>query len=408
LDDHDPAVRRETCTGLYKMCLGMATNGRTGLSCTAPLLSVLLEFLDDALVMKPANRRSELPGAVEDGKEPYGPACRDYFWILCRLVENLLSHESQRSDADALIDFDALARQLGRGITNRKAYEKRHGDSAPDDALVGALQLLHCVMKHHPSFKSSPEGQEFLLHLLECLFALPTPREKDLPKCKSGNSRTACYDLLVEMCKGCSANYLLLHGKLMDIHRAEAHKPYPWEYWPREDGRSDCGYVGLTNLGATCYMAACVQQLYMIPLARDCILKSSVSFDDANAGKYSSTLYELQRMFAYLRESQRKAYNPLSFCKTYEMDHQPLNTGEQKDMAEFFIDLLSKMEDMTPELKLVVKKLFCGTLTNNVVSLDCDHVSRTAEDFYTVRCQVKPSSFKCFLHRRLCIGISNI
>jgi hypothetical protein len=93
------------------MCLGIATNGRTGLSCTAPLLSVLLEFLDDALLMKPANRRSELPGAVEDGKEPYGPACRDYFWILCRLVENLLTHESHRRDADALIDFDALARQ---------------------------------------------------------------------------------------------------------------------------------------------------------------------------------------------------------------------------------------------------------------------------------------------------------
>ena len=59
-------------------------------------------------------------------------------------------------------------------------------------------------------------------------------------------------------------------------------------------------------------------------------------------------------------------------------------------MAEFFIHLLSKMEDMTPELKRIVKKLFCGTLTNNVVSLDCDHVSRTAEDFYTVRCQVCP------------------
>ena len=51
------------------------------------------------------------------------------------------------------------------------------------------------------------------------------------------------------------------------------------------------------------------------------------------------------------------------------MDHQPLNTGEQKDMAEFFIDLLSKLEEMTDELKTLVKKLFCGTTTNNVVSL---------------------------------------
>lgn len=51
------------------------------------------------------------------------------------------------------------------------------------------------------------------------------------------------------------------------------------------------------------------------------------------------------------------------------MDHQPLNTGEQKDMAEFFIDLVSKMEEMTPELKKLVKRLFCGVLSNNVVSL---------------------------------------
>lgn len=51
------------------------------------------------------------------------------------------------------------------------------------------------------------------------------------------------------------------------------------------------------------------------------------------------------------------------------MDHQPLNTAEQKDMAEFFIDLVSKLEEMTPPLKTVVKKLFCGVLSNNVVSL---------------------------------------
>lgn len=70
------------------------------------------------------------------------------------------------------------------------------------------------------------------------------------------------------------------------------------------------------------------------------------------------------------------------------MDHQPLNTAEQKDMAEFFIDLVSKLEEMTPPLKEVIKKLFCGVISNNVVSLDCDHVSRTLEEFYTVRCQV--------------------
>jgi ubiquitin carboxyl-terminal hydrolase 34 len=76
--------------------------------------------------------------------------------------------------------------------------------------------------------------------------------------------------------------------------------------------------------------------------------------------------YKIKFLF---QESERKAYNPRSFCKVYTMDHQPLNTGEQKDMAEFFIDLVSKLEEMTPELKKLVKTLFGGVISNNVVSL---------------------------------------
>ena len=53
---------------------------------------------------------------------------------------------------------------------------------------------------------------------------------------------------------------------------------YHWDHWPHEDGRSNCGYVGLTNLGATCYMATCMQHLYMIPQARKSILEAKVGF----------------------------------------------------------------------------------------------------------------------------------
>lgn len=57
---------------------------------------------------------------------------------------------------------------------------------------------------------------------------------------------------------------------------SESHASYPWDYWPHEDGRSKCGYVGLTNLGATCYMATCMQHLYMIPQARQSVLQAKV------------------------------------------------------------------------------------------------------------------------------------
>ena len=34
------------------------------------------------------------------------------------------------------------------------------------------------------------------------------------------------------------------------------------------------------------------------------------------------------------------------------MDKQPLNTAEQKDMTEFFTDLIGKIEEMSPALVL--------------------------------------------------------
>ncbi|XP_055619621.1 ubiquitin carboxyl-terminal hydrolase puf [Toxorhynchites rutilus septentrionalis] len=383
LDDPEPTVRREACAALYRLCLG---NAQTYYELMAPLLSKLVSLLSLAEKMRPQNQTYHL--SPDEGKEPYGPACRDYFWLLCRLVDSLspdlvkdcggeLSRKSSGS-----IGIESMCRQVSKSILDRDYLESRHG--SPDDGLFGLLNLMANLIKFDPQFKFSEDGQEFIARIFQSLFELPSPDDREKPKCKSHGARAAAYDLLVEMCKNAPKNYLLLHGRLMQQHRAGPHSPYPWDYWPRDEGRSECGYVGLTNLGATCYMASCIQHLFMTPQTRDAIL--SISPDAPQ--KHKATLYELQRMFAYLMESERKAYCPRSFCRVYQMDHQPLNTGEQKDMAEFFIDLVSKLEDMTPELKALVKRVFCGVISNNVVSLDCGHVSRTLEEFYTVRCQV--------------------
>uniref|UniRef100_A0A182P423 ubiquitinyl hydrolase 1 n=1 Tax=Anopheles epiroticus TaxID=199890 RepID=A0A182P423_9DIPT len=397
LDDPEPAVRREACAALYRLCLG---NSQTYYELMAPLLSKLVTLLPLAENMKPQSLTGGPGGGIygallsagDETKEPYGPACRDYFWLLCRLVdalspELLRGHVSNPGAGDELqprdaIGLDDMCQQVARSILERDYLESRHG--SPDDGLFGLLNLMANLLKFDPPFKYSMAGQEFMISVFCCLFELPSPEDREKPKCKSHAARAAAYDLLVEMCRNAPKNYLLLHGKLMHQHRAGPHSPYPWDYWPQDEGRSECGYVGLTNLGATCYMASCIQHLFMTPQTRDAIL--SISTDAPQ--KHKATLCELQRMFAYLMESERKAYCPRSFCRVYQMDHQPLNTGEQKDMAEFFIDLVSKLEEMTPDLKNLVKRIFCGVISNNVVSLDCGHVSRTLEEFYTVRCQV--------------------
>ena len=65
--------------------------------------------------------------------------------------------------------------------------------------------------------------------------------------------------------------------KLVLTAITDSHVSYTWDNWPHEEERSKCGYVGLTNLGATCYMATCMQHLYMIPQARRSVLEAKVS-----------------------------------------------------------------------------------------------------------------------------------
>lgn len=55
-----------------------------------------------------------------------------------------------------------------------------------------------------------------------------------------------------------------------------SHAAYKWDYWPHEDVRAECRFVGLTNLGATCYLASTIQQLYMIPEARQAVFTAKV------------------------------------------------------------------------------------------------------------------------------------
>ncbi|XP_050671951.1 ubiquitin carboxyl-terminal hydrolase puf [Leptidea sinapis] len=384
LDDADPAVRREAGSALYRLCAG----GQV--SVLAPMLHLLLQHLPRAADMRPhalpLHHHEAVHHHTEEGKEPYGPACRDYFWLVCRLIDGLPEDyfkEGALTEDSGAPDLNELCEQLSTSLEKREIIEKRGEPCVPDDGLYGQLSLLTHLLKHPLPFKTSEQGTRCLEAVFGFLFYVPNPNQRNLPKCKSQKSRAAAYDLLIELVRGAPDNYMILYDKLMEHHKPAGDSVYPWDYWPAEESRSECGHVGLTNLGATCYMASCMQHLYMMPRARAAVLRAQPA-----RSRHAPVLREMQRMFAYLTESERKAYNPRSFCKVYQMDHQPLNTGEQKDMAEFFIDLVSKIEEMTPELKNLVKTLFCGVLSNNVVSLDCGHVSRTLEEFYTVRCQV--------------------
>lgn len=165
---------------------------------------------------------------------------------MSRLIDSLpedLVKESLEKPDKCIIDINGLCHKISRSILTRDFHETRHR-TVDDDGLIGLLNLLTNLLKHRPSFQTEKEGQELLLEIFDFLFALPTPKLRHVPKCKSARARSAAFDLLVELVKRSPKNYAVLHEKLLKQNQPGPNSPYPWDYWPHEDGRSECGYVG--------------------------------------------------------------------------------------------------------------------------------------------------------------------
>jgi len=246
------------------------------------------------------------------------------------------------------------------------------------------------------------------------------------PACKTSESRSAAFSLLLTL-----TNPLLsTHFDTLTKQSALEKLPNPmvhiscllndfilprhigrgnigngiksWAYQPLGMEKAACGYVGLRNLAATCYMNSLMQQFYMLPQFRSRIFsltpfvktegepeKKDALLDSRNV------LFQLQNLFAHLQESQQKYYDPTSFTKVYKgPDGRVMNPIVQMDAEEFFAGLLDKIESVikgTQDEK-AVREFFGGTLLQQVHAKDCGHISKREEDMLTIPVEVKGKS----------------
>ena len=136
-------------------------------------------------------------------------------------------------------------------------------------------------------------------------------------------------------------------------------------------------------------MNSLMQQLFMIPSLREGILLSS---DEKVEFQEESVLYNLKKVFSFLKASDRQYHNPRDFCtnfKNWEME--PINLYEQMDVDEFFNLLVDRLETSIKglESEKILKDHFLGKLSNELICKGCPHYSEREENYFNLSLQVK-------------------
>nr|CAG8463916.1 13478_t:CDS:10 [Entrophospora candida] len=283
---------------------------------------------------------------------------------------------------------------LYNGIKNQiklHPIQEQFNSSCEDTVIIGLLKLMTILVSEHKEFKNILGDGLLEMIFYDCLFEVPNINHSNSllpPKCKLEVSRNAALKLLNVLVHECPENFVRLTDLyLKQLDRGEQLNDN-WNYCPKSCQKSVAGYVGLQNLGATCYVNSIVQQFFMNSDFRKSLLAAPVN--DEN--KDDSLLYQLQIVFGYLQESEKKAFEATQFCHAYkDYDGQPLNVALQMDVDEYFNGLFDRLENSvsgTP-YSMLLKEHFGGTIVQQIKSKSCGHISEKEESFFAIQCEVK-------------------
>uniref|UniRef100_A0A8B9MMW8 Ubiquitin carboxyl-terminal hydrolase 48 n=1 Tax=Accipiter nisus TaxID=211598 RepID=A0A8B9MMW8_9AVES len=167
---------------------------------------------------------------------------------------------------------------------------------------------------------------------------------------------------------------------------------------PNCERRKKNAFVGLTNLGATCYVNTFLQMWFLNLELRQALYLCPSTCSEYVAGEgipkdkdyEPQTICEhLQYLFALLQNSKRRYIDPSGFVKALGLD-----TGQQQDAQEFSKLFMSLLEDTlskqkNPDVRNIVQKQFCGEYAYVTVCNQCGRESKLVSKFYELELNIQ-------------------
>ncbi|NXR07637.1 UBP24 hydrolase, partial [Semnornis frantzii] len=271
--------------------------------------------------------------------------CTEYFDLRCQLLDDLTSSEMEQLKISPAAMLEDEITWLDNFEPNRTA--ECETSEADNILLAGHLRLIKTLLSLCGAEKEMVGKYSFF-------------NSTRLPSKVKTWGRGDLFVVVCFVLNLLSANVTLELQVLGFNTSAEAflqllHKCLNGDFWvgfcvtqnlcfsylPPVDSRSISGFVGLKNGGATCYMNAVFQQLYMQPGLPEALL----SIDDDTDNPDDNVFYQVQSLFGHLMESKLQYYVPENFWKIFKMWNKELYVREQQDAYEFFTSLIDQMDE---------------------------------------------------------------